>query len=159
MKFCSNCGNMYYIKISEDVVYEDGKGKTKTVKESTNKLEYYCRKCGNVDKSVDGGSMTVSSVISENLKKYMLNPYTKLDPTLPHVNNIPCPNARCPSNEGNIPTSMDCAVEDKEAVSKMLTDLRNKQNKRDVIYYRYDNTNMKYVCICTLCNTEWTLDK
>ena len=35
MHFCSNCSNMYYIRINSD---------------DPNKLVYYCRKCGNEDK-------------------------------------------------------------------------------------------------------------
>ena len=34
MHFCSECGNMYYIKIDS---------------EDKNNLIYYCRKCGNED--------------------------------------------------------------------------------------------------------------
>ena len=37
MNFCTKCDNMYYLKIS---------------KENTNKLIYYCRKCGNVDDNI-----------------------------------------------------------------------------------------------------------
>ena len=33
MDFCSECDNMYYIKLNDE----------------ENELVYYCRKCGNVD--------------------------------------------------------------------------------------------------------------
>ncbi len=36
MNFCSNCDNMYYIKLSDD----------------ESELVYYCRNCGNVDDKI-----------------------------------------------------------------------------------------------------------
>ena len=55
---------------------------------------------------------------SSAMNKYgqILNEYTKLDPTLPRVTNIVCPNAECPSNKG--------------------------EATREVIYVRYDETNI-----------------
>lgn len=38
MKFCSNCDNMFYIKIDEN---------------DPNSLNYYCRHCGNTDSNLD----------------------------------------------------------------------------------------------------------
>ena len=59
----------------------------------------------------------------------MINEYTKLDPTLPRCNNIPCPNDNCV-----------CNTEDKE---------------NNVIYIRYDDINLKYMYLCTYCDTTW----
>jgi len=64
----------------------------------------------------------------------MVNEYTKLDPTLPRVKNIPCPNASC--------------------ITK-TTDGESKTVENDVIYLRYDDANLKYVYICANCNTVW----
>ena len=67
---------------------------------------------------------------------HMVNEYTKLDPTLPRIKNIPCPNVSCPSkNNGE---------------SKDSTPVDN-----DIIYLRYDDNNLKYVYICANCNTVW----
>ena len=66
--------------------------------------------------------------------EHIINKYTKLDPTLPHINNIKCPNSACTSNE-----------ETKSDDTK----------KPDILYLRYDDTNMKFVYLCTECNTVW----
>jgi DNA-directed RNA polymerase subunit M/transcription elongation factor TFIIS len=119
MHFCDNCSNMYYIKLNND----DG-----------NKLVYYCRNCGNEDSILTAENICVSKTqIQKNEQKYsrIINPYTKLDPTLPRINNIPCPNSQC--------------------VSKSLETTKNP----DIIYIRYDDSNMKYVYLCTVCDTTW----
>ena len=122
MHFCSNCGNMYYIKLMES---------------PKKQLVYYCRKCGNEDTSFDENSVVVSKT---NLKKskqqyeHIINKYTKLDPTLPRISNISCPNRECPSNR----------------------DIEPEQN--EIIYIRYDNENMKYIYLCSNCDNVWKLE-
>ena len=65
---------------------------------------------------------------------HIINKYTKLDPTLPRVSNILCANAECSTNTENKP--------------------------REIIYLRYDDTNMKYVYLCSTCDIVWkTEDK
>ena len=59
-----------------------------------------------------------------------INSYTKLDPTLPRINTIKCPNSNCKSN-----------TDDDE--------------KREVIYIRYDDINIKYMYLCAVCDTTW----
>lgn len=122
MKFCSKCDNMYYIGISET----DG-----------NKLTNYCRNCGHVDESTDGDNICVLKThvkMGEQKYNHIINKYTKLDPTLPHVYNINCPDKGCVTN----------------------TDVEN--NKRDVLYIRYDEKNLKYLYMCTTCDTVWKTD-
>lgn len=117
MHFCSICRNMYYIRINE---------------EDSNKLEYYCRNCGNEDHTLAFENVCVSKT---NVKKteqsfnHIINKYTKLDPTLPRINNILCPNPDCDTNK--------------------------KDSEREIIYIRYDDTNMKYVYMCSTCDTVW----
>jgi DNA-directed RNA polymerase subunit M/transcription elongation factor TFIIS len=113
---------MYYISIDED---------------DSNKLLYYCRNCGNKDSSI---SVEDNTVLKNQLKKseqefsHIINKYTKLDPTLPRISNILCPNMDCATNK------------DKE--------------QREILYIRYDNINMKYVYLCSTCDTVWkTEDK
>jgi len=117
MHFCNVCNNMYYIRIDS---------------ENTNKLIYYCRNCGNED-----GVLTVDnvSVSKTNIKKneqsfsHIINKYTKLDPTLPRLNKILCPNSECDTNTHSVP--------------------------REIIYIRYDDVNMKYIYMCSSCDNVW----
>ena len=56
MHFCSNCQNMYYIRINSD---------------DPNKLVYYCRNCGNEDTSLVIDKVCVSKTqIKKNAKKF-----------------------------------------------------------------------------------------
>ena len=122
MHFCSNCSNMYYIRINSD---------------DPNSLVYYCRQCGNEDKVIAVDNVCVSKIQikkSEQSFNYIINKYTKLDPTLPRINNVLCPNPDCATNTKNDP--------------------------REIIYIRYNDTNMKYIYLCSTCDTVWnTNDK
>ena len=122
MHFCSNCSNMYYIRINSD---------------DPNSLVYYCRQCGNEDKSIGVDNVCVSKIQikkSEQSFNHIINKYTKLDPTLPRINNVLCPNPDCTTN--------------------------TKNDAREIIYIRYDDTNMKYIYLCSTCDTVWnTNDK
>jgi len=113
---------MYYIKLSDT---ED------------NKLIYYCRKCGEETDIVDEENMCVLNTNFNQTEQgftTMINPYTKLDPTLPRVNNLKCPNAECPSN------------------------LDNEDHKTEIIYLRYDDINMNYIYLCVVCDKVWTMN-
>ncbi len=86
MHFCSECGNMYYVRISED---------------DDNKLIYYCRNCGHEDDIMDKDNICVAKTqVSREKQKYThaINEYTKYDPTLPRINTIKCPTHQCDSN-------------------------------------------------------------
>ena len=89
MQFCSQCHNMYYLKISD----EDGNiGDT---------LIYYCRNCGHEDTTLSTTNICVSDMqllTSEKKYTHIVNEYTKFDPTLPRINTIKCPNQECSSN-------------------------------------------------------------
>ena len=117
MHFCSNCQNMYYIRINAD---------------DPNKLVYYCRHCGNEDNLLSVENVCVSKTQikkSEQTFNHIINKYTKLDPTLPRISNILCPNHDCETN--------------------------TKETPREIIYIRYDDINMKYVYLCSHCDTVW----
>jgi DNA-directed RNA polymerase subunit M/transcription elongation factor TFIIS len=108
---------MYYISIDPN---------------DTNKLIYYCRNCGNSDSTISVKDITVSNVQlkkSEQEFSHIINKYTKLDPSLPRVSNILCPNPDCLTNKDDI--------------------------EREIIYIRYDDINMKYVYVCCTCDTVW----
>jgi len=117
MHFCSKCSNMYYIRINSD---------------DPNKLVYYCRNCGNEDKSLAIENVCVSKTQikkDEQSFTYIINKFTKLDPTLPRINNILCPNPDCGTNTND--------------------------ESREIIYIRYDDVNMKYIYLCSTCDTVW----
>ena len=121
MHFCVNCDNMYYIRISA---------------EDTNKLVYYCRNCGHEDSNLTIDNVTVSKVQlkkSEQQFNHIINKYTKLDPTLPRIKRVLCPNPDCATN---------------------TTDA-----EREIIFIRYDDTNMKYVYLCSTCDTVWKTEE
>jgi DNA-directed RNA polymerase subunit M/transcription elongation factor TFIIS len=124
MHFCTVCENMYYIRLTG---------------EEKDQLTYYCRKCGHEDDELIASleNICVSKTeikASTSSYDHILNKYTKLDPTLPRIQNIQCPNVACVTNrkgeESNAP-------------------------KSDILYIRYDDANMKFVYICTHCDTIW----
>ena len=65
----------------------------------------------------------------------IINEYTKLDPTLPRISNVPCPNTECPSNKG---------LGDGEGEGEGSGEGGRK--KSEVVYLRYDDINMKLIC-------------
>jgi DNA-directed RNA polymerase subunit M/transcription elongation factor TFIIS len=112
---------MYYISIDAN---------------DANKLIYYCRNCGDTNTSLSVENVTVSKTQlkkSEQEFSHVINKYTKLDPTLPRINTILCPNAECQTNTNDVP--------------------------REIIYIRYDDLNMKYVYLCSTCDIVWKTDE
>lgn len=126
MHFCPICQNMYYIYISP---------------EKETRLVYYCRNCGHSDDNRNDNVILndpknlfiTQTYLKKNEQEFghIVNKYTKLDPTLPRVNNVLCPNDDCPTN----------------------TDPDN--NSREIINIRYDDKNMKYISLCSTCDTVW----
>ena len=116
MKFCEICNNMLFSKInSED-----------------SSLKYYCKSCGNqVEQDIHDNCVYSSNYNNQDISfRLKINDFTHLDPTLPRVNNIPCPNSKCLSNSKN-------------------------GKKPEIIYIKYDITNMKFIYVCTLCKQSW----
>ncbi len=112
---------MYYISIDPN---------------QANTLVYYCRNCGHQDTTISVDNVTVSKVQlkkSEQEFSHIINKYTKLDPTLPRINRILCPNSNCNTNTHD--------------------------TEREIIYIRYDDTNMKYVYLCSTCDTVWKTEE
>ena len=130
MYFCSVCENMLYIKIDE---------------QNFNNLIYYCRKCGN-NEDINENNITIlktyfntdnlhdnennNTNITNDTNEYVynINKYTKYDVTLPRSKNIKCPNPHC---------------------------LSNKDGNKEVLYIRYDDNNMHYVYMCSICDKVW----
>jgi len=120
------------------------------LEEDSDSLVYYCRNCGVSDQLIDKDNICISKkdiVIQEKSYHHNINKYTKLDPTLPRTNNIKCPNQSCLSN---IKTTEE-SVEGKKSIEGE----ENNKNINEVIYLRYDDKNMKYIYICTLCDKIW----
>ena len=96
-----------------------------------NSLVYYCRKCGENNKLINKDNICVlKTEFLSNQKSYNfeINEFTKYDFTLPRTTQIKCPNTDCKSKN---------------------------DEKNEIIYMRYDDKNMKYVYICTLCDKVW----
>jgi len=112
MKFCPTCDNLFYLTIDDETV------------------QYTCKKCGTIE-DIDE-DCTISTIFcNQQLQNVQnsVNKYTKLDPTLPRINFLKCPNATCENHE------------DRE--------------DREIVYVRYDNVQLKYIYICPKCDTVW----
>ena len=119
MKFCEKCENMYYIGLNAT---------------DNTKLTYYCRNCGHVDENLTEEGVCVLDTQFKKTQQqsaHLHNKYTKLDPTLPRIRNVKCPNAICKTN---------------------VTDAKE---PAEIIYMRYDDANLKYIYICATCDTSW----
>jgi DNA-directed RNA polymerase subunit M/transcription elongation factor TFIIS len=133
MHFCSVCHNMYYLKIVDE---EDSENTT---------LAYYCRNCGHSDTMLMTENNCVSNTQikrTEQNYSHIINEYTKHDPTLPRITTIHCPNPLCASN----------IVEEEDVAAAAAPET---SKKSEIIYIRYDDVNMKYMYICTHCDTKW----
>lgn len=168
MHFCVNCSNMYYIRLSE---------------EDPNSIVYYCRNCGHENKNITLDSVTISRTNFKSSKqKYnsIINKYTKMDPTLPRINTIKCPNQACKSNEGHGQEqeqevlrqqksksasrsesgkvkagSSESSPEEPEAVEVLEEQEGGAPTEREIIYLRYDDINMNFVYLCPVCDSVW----
>jgi hypothetical protein len=129
---------MYYISITPE-----------------NELQYYCRNCGNIDNTIASENICVSKI---NVKhsttpqsfSQVVNKYTKLDPTLPRIHTMRCPNDECPSNQKGSSRGEGAAGGVGSNVSK---------SKSEIIYVRYDDTNLKYVYLCAKCDKVWNTEQ
>jgi len=104
--------------------------------DNSDKLIYYCRNCQYVDEEIgEEGVVVLNTQLKKGEQRFnhIINRYTKLDPTLPRIYNMKCPNTACKTN-----------VEQVE--------------KSEIIYMRYDDENMKYLYLCTTCDSVWKTD-
>ena len=113
MRFCPTC--RYYLYLNQT-------GTT---------LNRICRTCGYQEEDKTGGLILETDLKEKTSEGYkiLLNEFTTQDPTLPHVDNIACPNSECSTNTSGA--------------------------KRDTIYIKYDPVNLKFLYICNVCNTQW----
>ena len=83
---------------------------------------FYCRNCGIEETNLTAENICVSSfenVDNNDNHETYINEFTKLDSTLPRIDNIKCPNSNCGTNSTTDPTT------------------------REIIYVRYNNIDMK----------------
>ena len=85
MKFCKNCGNMYYLTVTE---------------ESPKSLTLSCRNCGDIENNSTESICIHKTDAEMSEVRDTINQYTKLDPTLPRIRKMKCQNEHCPTNEG-----------------------------------------------------------
>ena len=152
---------MYYIRLTD-----------------TNGIVYYCRNCGHEDDTITIDDVVVSHTslsTGKNQYAHVVNKYTKLDPTLPRISTILCPNMECPCNRNHNPTQyadraaivgtsaaeeeMSGAAISGAAISgAAISGAADDAVPREVIYLRYDDINMKYIYLCAVCNTIWNTE-
>ena len=172
MHFCIHCNNMYYIRLSE---------------EDPNSIVYYCRNCGHENKNITLDSVTISRTNFKGSKqKYnsIINKYTKMDPTLPRINTIKCPNQACKSNQehehahahAETPRSRAARAESSKSKASISAEAAavvpsvagvdvipveeqeggaGGNTEREIIYLRYDDVNMNFVYLCPVCDSVW----
>ena len=120
LRFCPVCKNYLYLQNTDSA------------------LNLACHHCGYNTKFEPKSSEealileTTFAVTGVGAKQTVpiLNEYTKLDPTMPRLTTVACPNAACPSQA-------DPA-------------------KRDVLYIKTDAQNLKYQYSCRVCDTQWS---
>jgi hypothetical protein len=118
MRFCPVCANMLFLQNEVET------------------LHLLCRHCGFKEemkpKSAEDALILETTFTTPTTAKQTvsaLNEYTKLDPTMPHLKTISCPNQACPSQG-------DVAM-------------------RDILYIKTDAKNLKYQYCCMVCDTQW----
>jgi DNA-directed RNA polymerase subunit M/transcription elongation factor TFIIS len=134
MNFCPDCESYLVLRI----VPNDNPNKI---------LNLECNNCGykkNIDIAKEPEYKCVYHY-NYNVKKISIDQkniqYLDNDPTLPHVNNIPCPNAECPTNK---------QVANPEVLTGDTKPLNN------VLYIRLEESTLTYMYQCCNCKHTWT---
>ena len=129
VEFCPSCDYYLYQKA---VGSEATKPMGPKVTPST-QMYRICHNCGYQRADARGGLILETDLQEKTSEGYkiLLNEFTKMDPTLPLLDNIKCPNKECGSNKGAV--------------------------KADIIYMKYDPVNLKYLYLCNVegCGFQW----
>jgi len=125
MEFCPDCHNLLALKIKDDENGPTG-------------LTYKCHNCSyirNANLDEAASKCIYSNPENVNMMAYFIRRKDRLrhDPTIPHINTIPCPNNECPSN-----------VADGGSVLN------------DIFYVTLDKKRMTNLYVCNNCMTHWT---
>jgi DNA-directed RNA polymerase subunit M/transcription elongation factor TFIIS len=120
MDFCDDCENLLALRLKPENV-------------GAEQLESYCRNCG----FTKSAKLMENKCISKNnydLKEVYIQEknleYVCEDPTLPHIDNLDCPNKDCSSY--------------------------TKEIGNNVVYMKIRENDMKYMYVCCNCKTSWT---
>lgn len=133
MKFCQNCDNLLYLKITEpaqEKAAESEESESTSVEQGLEQekceLKYVCRMCNEVYNSDESDSCVFNINFNlDNIKKNsFINEFIYDDITLPRAEGIKCPNANCPDS------------------------------KPEIVYIQYDKENMKFIYVCLSCHRE-----
>lgn len=122
---------MKFCKVCDNMLYF----KIENVEdEENNELSYYCRKCGYIE-NINNVELIKDVTYEKKQNKVInINKNIKYDPTIPHIRNMNCPNIDCKSKKN------------KEDVD---------YKEQDIIYYRYNDEDIKYIYMCVVCDTTW----
>jgi DNA-directed RNA polymerase subunit M/transcription elongation factor TFIIS len=133
MHFCPDCESYLITKI----ISNDNPNKI---------LMLECNNCGykkNIDISKEPEYKCVFQTNYKN-KKIKIDQkniqYLDKDPTLPHVNNIPCPNPQCITNKENPNPEV----------------LTNSKVLNDVLYLKLNDSDLTFLYQCCNCKHTWT---
>lgn len=112
MEFCEICQNMLYLRMNEE-----------------DQLEKHCKHCKSSEIEQKKGIRVSKTMYSEDdvLYKFHQNPYMRFDPTLPRINNVPCPSDGC----------------------------TGKSKPPQVLYVKYNPNKMLYFYCCEHCGHTW----
>jgi DNA-directed RNA polymerase subunit M/transcription elongation factor TFIIS len=120
MEFCPDCNNLLYLKIEK-------KENDKVT------LQRQCRNCTYKAQyeTTDNKCIYTNPYNIDKLKYYIKKKANlRYDPTIPHIDSIPCPNKDCGSyTEGA---------------------------SNDVFYVCLDNQKLLYLYVCNNCMEHWT---
>jgi len=136
MNFCPDCETYLNTKISQN--------------ENPNKImSFECTNCG-YSKIIDiAKEPNYKCVFQQNYKLQKITieqknlQFLSKDPTLPHVNNIPCPNTKCITNKDN-------------STSEILTLDPENKNINNVLYIKLNESDLTFLYQCCNCNHTWT---
>ena len=121
MDFCPCCDNLLYLKIDTE---QDNTDLTKKC--------YHCNYTNKLDiKDKTNDKCLYKNINNVDKLKYFITKKENLrhDPTIPHINVIPCPNQKCPSYSGK---------------------------KNDIFYVSLNDDKLLYLYVCNNCMTHWT---
>ena len=103
----------------------------------TKKEQSAAEKMNDLKADVDKLPASLQATLKENKTEsvggsQVINEYTKMDPTLPRLYNLKCPNEDCKTNQQD--------AEDKNP---------------EIIYIRVNDNDLKYVYLCNCCDFTW----
>lgn len=129
MKFCEKCDNMMYFSVTPADSADKGSGTSSKLN-----LQMMCRNCNFHSTIKDTINEPVfTTELRDDLVNYKRHSVAdlKYDPTMPRLANYPCTNDKTKSCRRKPATSTN------------------------ILYMKYDATNMKYMFFCCDCNVFW----